>query len=171
MVLAVLQQHCGIRLHAHDVFASTVGGARLTEPATDLAVAVALASAGTGARPAPGVVAMGEIGLAGELRRVRDLPQRIAEAARLGFRVAVVPDRSRTQRRSPAGAAPSTGCACSRSPTSRSAPAGARRWRRRRRSRRQVRPSPTSSDGPPEAPSRTRRLARPRPSDGVGVRP
>ena len=91
MVLAVLQQHCRIRLHAQDVFASTVGGARLTEPAADLAVAVALASASTGAVPPRGVVAMGEIGLAGELRRVRDLPQRLAEAARLGFQVAVVP--------------------------------------------------------------------------------
>ncbi len=97
MVLAVLQQHCGIRLHTHDVFASTVGGARVTEPASDLAVAVAIASA-TREVPAPmGVVAMGEIGLAGELRRVRDLPQRIAEAARLGFAVAVVP----TERRGP----------------------------------------------------------------------
>jgi DNA repair protein RadA/Sms len=95
MVLAVLQQHCGIRLHTHDVFASTVGGARVTEPASDLAVAVALASATRGV-PAPvGVVAMGEIGLAGELRRVRDLPQRIAEAARLGFAVAVVPAERR----------------------------------------------------------------------------
>jgi DNA repair protein RadA/Sms len=94
MVLAVLHQHCGIRLHQQDVFASTVGGARLVEPATDLAIAVALASASTG-RPAPrGVVAMGELGLAGELRKVRDLPQRIAEAARLGFQVAVVPGRS-----------------------------------------------------------------------------
>jgi len=94
MMLAVLHQHCGIRLHQKDVFASTVGGARLVEPATDLAIAVALASASTG-RPAPrGVVAMGELGLAGELRKVRDLPQRIAEAARLGFQVAVVPGRS-----------------------------------------------------------------------------
>ena len=93
MVLAVLHQHCGIRLHQQDVFTSTVGGARLVEPATDLAIAVALASASTG-RPAPrGVVAMGELGLAGELRKVRDLPQRIAEAARLGFQVAVVPGR------------------------------------------------------------------------------
>jgi DNA repair protein RadA/Sms len=91
MVLAVLQQHCGIALHAHDIFASTVGGARLTEPATDLAIAVALASAGTGAAPPRGVVALGEISLAGEVRKVRDLPQRIAEAARLGFRVAVEP--------------------------------------------------------------------------------
>src|SRR3954464_5629460 len=91
MVLAVLQQHCGIALHGHDVFASTVGGARLTEPASDLAIAVALASAGTGGAPPQGVVALGEISLAGEVRKVRDLPQRISEAARLGFRVAVVP--------------------------------------------------------------------------------
>jgi DNA repair protein RadA/Sms len=91
MIVAVLQQHCGIRLHAHDVFVSTVGGARLSDPASDLAVATALASADNG-RPAPaGVVAMGELGLAGELRRVRDLPQRIAEAGRLGFRTAIVP--------------------------------------------------------------------------------
>ena len=91
MVLAVLQQHCGIRLHAHDVFASTVGGARLIEPASDLALAIALASATYGLPPPQSVVAMGEIGLAGELRQVRDLPQRIAEAARMGFEVAVVP--------------------------------------------------------------------------------
>jgi DNA repair protein RadA/Sms len=91
MVLAVLQQHCGVALHNRDIFASTVGGARLTEPATDLAIAIALASAGTGGAPPRGVVALGEISLAGEVRKVRDLPQRIAEAARLGFRVAVVP--------------------------------------------------------------------------------
>ncbi len=91
MVLAILQQHCGIRLHSHDVFASTVGGARLTEPASDLAVAVAIASATLGVPPPAGVVAMGEIGLAGELRMVRDLPQRVAEAARMGFEVALVP--------------------------------------------------------------------------------
>jgi DNA repair protein RadA/Sms len=91
MVLAVLQQHCGVRLQTHDVFASTVGGARLVEPASDLAVALALVSAHLRSVPPAGVVAIGEIGLAGELRRVRDLPQRIAEAARLGFQVAVVP--------------------------------------------------------------------------------
>jgi DNA repair protein RadA/Sms len=99
MVLAVLQQHCRLRLHNQDVFASTVGGARLTEPATDLAIAVSLASA-TYARPAPkGIVAIGEIGLAGELRRVRDLPQRLAEAARLGFSYALVP----SERSGPSG--------------------------------------------------------------------
>ncbi|MDN5894141.1 MAG: DNA repair protein RadA [Nocardioides sp.] len=100
MVLAVLQQHGGLKLFNKDVFASTVGGAKLTEPATDLAIAVSLASAAYG-RPAPqGIVAMGELGLAGELRRVRDLPQRLAEAARLGFEYAVVPsDRSTAKSR------------------------------------------------------------------------
>lgn len=91
MILAVLQQHCGIKLHQHDVFASTVGGARLTDPGSDLALAIALASSTFVSAPPAGVVAMGEIGLSGELRRVRDLPQRIAEAARLGFEMAVVP--------------------------------------------------------------------------------
>jgi DNA repair protein RadA/Sms len=96
MILAVLEQHCGIGLATRDVFVSTVGGARLAEPASDLAVAIALASAATGAPPPQGVVALGEISLAGEVRKVRDLPQRIAEAARLGFRVAVVPVAERS---------------------------------------------------------------------------
>jgi DNA repair protein RadA/Sms len=91
MILAVLQQHCGLALSSQDVFVSTVGGARLAEPASDLAIAIALASAATGASPPQGVVALGEISLAGEVRKVRDLPQRLAEAARLGFRVAVAP--------------------------------------------------------------------------------
>src|SRR3954471_3613585 len=102
MILAVLQQHCGIGVAMKDVFVSTVGGARLAEPASDLAVAIAIGSATLGVAPPYGVVAMGEIGLAGELRRVRDLPQRLSEAARLGFRVAVVPsDRSQQGPRSP----------------------------------------------------------------------
>lgn len=91
MILAVLHQHCGIRLHQHDVFASTVGGARLSDPASDLAVALSLASSHFVSPPPSGVVAMGEIGLAGELRRVRDVEQRLAEASRLGFQMAVVP--------------------------------------------------------------------------------
>lgn len=95
LVLAVLFRHCALPLQSYDVFAATVGGARLQDPAADLALAVALASSHLGV-PAPrGAIAIGEIGLAGELRRVRDLPQRVAEAARLGFKVAVVPrDRS-----------------------------------------------------------------------------
>ncbi|MCL8023856.1 DNA repair protein RadA [Nocardioides bruguierae] len=91
MVVAVLEKHCGMRMHKQDVFASTVGGARLHEPASDLAVALALTSSLRGETPGSGLVAIGEIGLSGELRRVRDLPQRLAEAARLGFSMAIVP--------------------------------------------------------------------------------
>jgi DNA repair protein RadA/Sms len=100
MVLAVLQRHARLRIAGSDVFAATVGGAKLNDPAADLAIAVALASSHLGVPPPRGAVAIGEIGLAGELRRVRDLPQRVAEAARLGFKVAVVPrDRSVQQER------------------------------------------------------------------------
>ncbi len=91
MIVAVLQQRARITLANRDVFASTVGGARISEPAGDLATAIAIASAWKD-NPVPGdVVAIGELGLAGELRRVRDLPQRLAEAARLGFGSAIVP--------------------------------------------------------------------------------
>ena len=91
MVLAVLQRHARLRIAGSDVFVATVGGAKLHDPAADLALAVAVASSHLGVPPPRGAVAIGEIGLAGELRRVRDLPQRIAEASRLGFKVAVVP--------------------------------------------------------------------------------
>ncbi len=94
MVLAILQQHGGMKLSDRDVFVATVGGAKILEPATDLAVALALASSLHHRPPPAGLVAMGEIGLAGELRRVRDLPQRLAEAARLGFKYAVVPTKA-----------------------------------------------------------------------------
>ncbi len=91
MILAVLQQHAGIRLHNHDVFVSSVGGARLTEPSNDLAIALAIASAYRGETLGRQVVAIGELGLSGELRRVRDVDIRLAEAGRMGFRSAAVP--------------------------------------------------------------------------------
>jgi DNA repair protein RadA/Sms len=74
-----------------DVYASTVGGVRLTEPATDLAVALALAGGAQNSPLATGLIAIGEVGLAGEIRRVTALPRRLAEAARLGFTHALVP--------------------------------------------------------------------------------
>jgi DNA repair protein RadA/Sms len=94
MILAILQQHAGIRLHQHDVFVSSVGGARLTEPSNDVAIALAIASAHRGEPLGRQVVAIGELGLSGELRRVRDLGVRLAEAGRLGFRAAAVPAES-----------------------------------------------------------------------------
>ena len=94
MHVAVLQQRARIRLHTHDVFTSTVGGVRISEPAADLASAIAIASAWKQRDIPTDLVAIGELGLAGELRRVRDTPQRLAEAARLGFRGAIVPAES-----------------------------------------------------------------------------
>ena len=94
MVLAVLQRRAGIKLGRQDVYAATVGGVRLTEPSVDLAVAVALASSAANLSVPHGVVAIGEVGLAGEVRRVAGLPRRIAEAERMGFRRVIVPAAS-----------------------------------------------------------------------------
>ena len=91
MLLAVLQRRAGVALAAMDCYVSTVGGVRLTEPATDLAVCMALASAAQD-RPLPQrLVCFGEIGLAGEVRPVPEINRRIQEVARLGFTHAVVP--------------------------------------------------------------------------------
>jgi DNA repair protein RadA/Sms len=91
MVLAVLQRRAKIGLHDREVFAATVGGARVVEPAADLGVALAVASAAHDLPLAPDLVAIGEVGLTGEVRRVGAVPRRLAEAARLGFRSALVP--------------------------------------------------------------------------------
>jgi DNA repair protein RadA/Sms len=91
MVLAVLQRRSKMQLHDREVFAATVGGIRVVEPAADLGVALAIASAVHDLPLAPDLVAIGEVGLTGELRRVGAVPRRLAEAARLGFRFALVP--------------------------------------------------------------------------------
>jgi DNA repair protein RadA/Sms len=91
MVLAVLQRRAGINLGKQDVYAATVGGVRLTEPSVDLAVAISLASSAANLSVPRGVVAIGEVGLAGEVRRVSGLARRLAEAERMGFRRAIVP--------------------------------------------------------------------------------
>src|SRR4051794_12264878 len=92
MVLAVCERRAGIRLAKQDVFAATVGGVRLVEPASDLAVALAIAGAASDRAVPPDLVAVGEVGLAGDVRPVRGVGRRLAEAARLGFRRALVPD-------------------------------------------------------------------------------
>jgi DNA repair protein RadA/Sms len=91
MVLAVLQRRARISLHDKEVFAATVGGARVVEPAADLGVALAVASAAHDLPLAPDLVAIGEVGLTGEIRRIGAVPRRLAEAGRLGFRMALVP--------------------------------------------------------------------------------
>ena len=91
MILAVMHRHAGLRLDSQDVYVSTIGGARVVEPAADLAIAAAVMSAATQVPAAPGTVAIGEVGLSGELRPVATLGRRLAEAARLGFTRAIVP--------------------------------------------------------------------------------
>jgi DNA repair protein RadA/Sms len=91
MVLAVLQRRADIKVGKQDVYAATVGGVRLTEPSVDLAVALALASSMANLSVPQGVIAIGEVGLAGEVRNVAGVPRRIAEAERMGFRRAIVP--------------------------------------------------------------------------------
>ncbi len=94
MTLAVLARYSGLDLPRLDVFASVAGGVRVTEPAADLAVALAVASAATGRPLPPDLVALGEVGLGGEVRQVDNVGKRLEEAARLGFRRAVVPGNS-----------------------------------------------------------------------------
>src|SRR4051794_4591642 len=91
LLLAVLEQHCGVQVSSADVYASAVGGVRLVEPGADLAVALALASSVRNQPLGDGLVACGEVGLGGELRQVAHTSRRLVEAARLGFRQALVP--------------------------------------------------------------------------------
>ncbi|WP_040634271.1 DNA repair protein RadA [Mycolicibacterium phlei] len=91
MITAVLDRHAGLTVSSHDIYLSTVGGMRMTDPSADLAVAFAIASSQMNLPVPAGIVAIGEVGLAGDLRRVTGMDRRLAEAARLGFTVAVVP--------------------------------------------------------------------------------
>ena len=91
MIVAVLQRRVRLQLGNADVYAASVGGASLKSPGADLAVAVALAGAALNRVVPNGTVVIGEVGLAGELRRVPNLTQRLSEAARLGFTRAIVP--------------------------------------------------------------------------------
>lgn len=85
LLLAVLTKRCGLRLGTQDVFVNVVGGFRVTEPAADLAVALAIASAVNGRPLSPSLVAFGEVGLGGELRSVSQLERRLKEIRQLGF--------------------------------------------------------------------------------------
>ncbi len=91
LLVAVLQKRAGLALGNHDVYANVVGGLRIVEPAADLAVALAMASSFRDRAIDPGTVAVGEIGLSGELRSVGQFERRLQEAARLGFNRVIVP--------------------------------------------------------------------------------
>ncbi|MDG2114412.1 MAG: DNA repair protein RadA, partial [Actinomycetota bacterium] len=91
LLAAVLEQRGRVPLNEMDIHTSTVGGVRVVEPAADLGVLLAMASANLDRAVAPDIVACGEVGLVGEVRRVVDIERRLNEAQRLGFRRAIVP--------------------------------------------------------------------------------
>ncbi len=91
MITAVLEKHARLTIAVNDVYLSTVGGMRLTDPSSDLAVAIALASAYADLPLPTTAVMIGEVGLAGDLRRVVGMERRLAEAARQGFNLALIP--------------------------------------------------------------------------------
>ncbi len=95
LVSAVLARRIGLRLGDQDVFVNVVGGIQVEEPAADLAVAAAIASSVRDQPIKADTVLIGEVGLSGELRMVSQMPARLREAAKLGFRAAIVPRRLR----------------------------------------------------------------------------
>ncbi|WP_342372893.1 DNA repair protein RadA [Propioniciclava soli] len=103
MTLAVLQRHGQVKLHTRDVYASTVGGGRVDDPAGDLATALAVASAVRNESTVQRLVALGEVSLAGEIRPVPGLARRLDEAARLGIGLALVPPGAGAARVQPGG--------------------------------------------------------------------
>ncbi len=102
MMLAVLDSRAGLRLSSHDVYLNVAGGLRVQEPAADLAVAAALASAATETPTDAGTVYFGEVGLSGEIRQVAQADARLKEAQKLGFAAASLPRRLAQGGRKPA---------------------------------------------------------------------
>lgn len=96
MMLGILERRAGLKLSTADCFVATVGGMRLLEPATDLAAALAIVSSVKDVPLPSGLVAIGELGLAGDVRRVTGLERRLGEASRLGFTDAIIPNGVKT---------------------------------------------------------------------------
>ncbi len=94
LIIAVLEKRLGLKFYQSDVYLNVIGGLRLDEPASDLSVALALISSATDRIIPDDLIALGEVGLAGECRAVANLEVRVKEAARLGFTTAVVPFRN-----------------------------------------------------------------------------
>ncbi len=91
LIMAVLQKRIGVNLSNQDVYVNVAGGIKITEPALDLAIAVAIASSAKDLPVDPGTIIIGEVGLAGEVRGVSQVEKRVKEADRLGFKRAIIP--------------------------------------------------------------------------------
>ena len=103
LIVAVLTRRLGFRLGDQDVFASVVGGLRIGEPAADLAIAASIASSIRDISIRADVVLIGEVGLSGELRWVGQMNSRLREAAKLGFKTAVIPKQIKRGSEPPPG--------------------------------------------------------------------
>ena len=96
LITAVLSRRAGLQLTDQDVFVNVVGGLKISEPAADLAVAVAIASSTKDIPVKADTILIGEIGLSGELRMASRMSERLGEAAKLGFESAIIPKRLRS---------------------------------------------------------------------------
>ncbi len=94
LILAVLEKRLGLRFSTHDVYLNVIGGLQIDEPASDLGIALALISSLTDTVIPDNMIAIGELGLAGECRGIANVEQRVKEASRLGFTHAIVPVNS-----------------------------------------------------------------------------
>ncbi|PGS52842.1 DNA repair protein RadA [Bacillus sp. AFS041924] len=94
LIMAVLEKRMGLLLQNQDAYLKVAGGLKLDEPAVDLAVAVSIASSFQDKPTNPTDVVIGEIGLTGEVRRVSRIEQRVQEAAKLGFKRAIIPSKN-----------------------------------------------------------------------------
>ena len=95
-IIAVLERRVGLNLSKQDVYVSVVGGMEINEPAADLGIALAIATCLRNVTIEPSTVIMGEIGLSGEIRPINQLDARIKEAAKMGFKKAIIPKSSMT---------------------------------------------------------------------------
>lgn len=95
VLIAVLERRTKLNLSDKDIYINVVGGIKLTDPAADLAVCMAISSASAGRRLASGAVVFGEVGLGGEVRSVTSIDKRVSEAKKLGFTYAIGPSGSK----------------------------------------------------------------------------
>ncbi len=108
LLVAVLDKRCGLALESQDIYVNVTGGLQVKEPAADLGVAMAMASAFLDKALSPRTVWVGEVGLGGELRSVGQMTERLQEARKLGFEEAVVPQTAKKGLRPPEGLKVST---------------------------------------------------------------
>ncbi len=103
LLMAVLEKRCGMHLGDCDAYVNLTGGMKITEPALDLAIVLAMVSSFKNQSISPDVVAFGEVGLSGEVRTVSQVSQRVSEAVRLGFKTIIVPASSLKEAEKSAG--------------------------------------------------------------------